>query len=143
MSAPASDTDPPARRERLRLESATAETHPNGDVSVAVTLEWADERVQGFSDGFDTRENVLRMGAASTVEAVRLLLGRDFAVELLGVKATKAFGTWVSMVYLRVGTGHDAQELLGARALDDDDLVRGGAIAVLDALNRVLSRHLP
>ena len=136
--SPATDADT-APRERLRLESTTAETGPNGNVSTTVRLEWDRRVVDGVSEGFDTRENVLRLGAEATVSAVGQLVPDHVQVELLGVKATRAFGTWVAMSYLKVTTEGEDTAVLGARALEDDDLVRGGAVAVLDALNRILA----
>ena len=135
-----SDTDTP--RGRLRLEEASSKAEQDGRITATVRLEWRGTAVEGVAEGLDTREGVLRLGADATVQAVGLLVKDGRAPELLGVKVVRAFGSWVAMACIRVEISGVDRDLLGARAMDNEDFVRGGAIAVLDALNRVLPAQL-
>lgn len=129
-------------RGRLRLEEASSKVEQDGRITATVRLEWRGESSVGVTEGLDTREGVLRLGAEATIQAVALLVSEGPPPELLGVKVVRAFGNWVAMACLRLEIGGQIRELLGAHAMDDEDFVRGGVIAVLDALNRVLPAQL-
>lgn len=129
-------------RGRLRLEEASSKTEQDGRIAATVRLEWRGTAVECGAEGLQTREGLLRLGAEATVQAVALLVKDGASPELLGVKVVRAFSSWVAMACIRVEIDGEARDLLGARALQDEDFVRGGAIAVLDALNRVLPARL-
>ncbi len=132
-------------RRRLRFEEARREESQDGHDTIVVCLEWAGERHSGEAKGVHTREGELRTSAAATLIATRAILGDDAPnLDLLGIKAVRAFDGWVviASVALTPDDGGDTVRLLGARTSEDGDLIRAAAVATLDALNRVLERYL-
>ncbi len=133
---------PTTPRGRLRLEEASSKFEQDGLIAATVRLEWRGESAEGMTEGLATREGVLRLGAEATIQAVSVLVSERAPPELLGVKVVRAFGNWVAMACIRLEINNESRELLGAHAMDDEDFVRGGVIAVLNALNRVLPGQL-
>ena len=136
-------TSPDEKRERLRFESLEYEEFPNGRCRAQVTLEWAGNvRFEGASDGTSTLEGGLRAGAQATLLAAIEAASDELSLALRGVKAVRAFDAWLVVVSV-LGTSKDeTYRLLGSYPCPDDDTVRGAAMAVLDATNRVLSRFV-
>lgn len=79
-------------------------------------------------------EGALRAAEGATEGAVDL--------ELRGAKALRVFDAWVVVVMVRAWADNQAFQLLGAYPCPDEDTPRGAVMAVLDATNRVLERHL-
>jgi len=135
----------PVQRHRLRFERAEREAARDGHDTIAVTLEWENRPYRGEASGVHTREGELRTSASATLAATREILGEGGPrLELLGIKAVRAFDGWVVIASIELRTDADPVRLrlLGARTCEDDDLIRAAAIATLDALNRVLERWL-
>ena len=131
------------KRERLRFESLEYEESPNGRCRARVTLEWAGNiRFEGASDGTATLEGGLRAGAEATLQAAGEAAGEELTLALRGVKAVRAFDAWLVVVSVLGTSDADTYRLLGSYPCPDDDTVRGAAMAVLDATNRVLSRFV-
>ena len=80
------------------------------------------------------------MGAQASLATVHQIAGGVVEAELVGVKAVRAFDAWVVIASVRATAQGRDYRLIGAKACDEDDLTRGAAIAVLDALNRVLEK---
>jgi hypothetical protein len=131
------------KRERLRFESLEYEDFPNGRCRVRVVLEWSGQvEYEGTSEGTSTLEGSLRVGAEATLQAAREAAGTELTLTLRGVKAIRAFDAWLVVVSVLGRSDDKTYRLLGAFPCPDDDTVRGAAMAVLDATNRVLSRFV-
>ena len=110
---------------------------------MTVRMEWRGREIQGEAEGIATREGDLRMGARASLDTIRQVSAEVVEAHLVGVKAVRAFDAWVVIAAVRARAGESDYRLLGAKACDaEDDLPRGAAIAVLDALNRVLEKAL-
>ena len=104
-------------------------------------MEWKGREVQGESVGIDTREGDMRMGAQASLATIHEIAADVVQAELMGVKAVRAFDAWVVIASVRANAQGRDYRLLGAKACEDEtELARGAAIAVLDALNRVLEK---
>lgn len=130
--------------ERPRLRVAQVDYRPGADGrgDVDVTLEHGGRRWTGTGRGLTTREGHLRMGAEATLGAVTDSTAGSFRPELGGIKALRAFDSWLVIVSIEVDDAGRHLRLLGAEAAEGGNLVRGAVLAVLDAVNRVLERHL-
>lgn len=132
-----------ARRERLRFEALHQEMYPDGHRLVLVELEWSDGvRFMGEAEGAATLEGGLRAGAEAVLAAANEASGGELTLTLRGVKAVKAFDSWVVVVSVHGETEEKRYRLLGAYPCPDEDTVKGAAMAVLDATNRVLTRFV-
>jgi hypothetical protein len=80
------------------------------------------------------------MAALASLDTVKRMAGDAVQANLAGVKAVRAFDAWVVIASVRARAMGRDYRLLGAKACDEDELKRGSAIAVLDALNRVLEK---
>ncbi len=128
-------------RGRLRFLDLEFRPSPDGHGTVVVRMEWRGTTLSGEATGIATREGDLRMGAQASLATVKAMAGDAVDAELVGVKAVRAFDAWVVIASIRAKALGRDYRLLGAKAVDDQgDLTRGAAIAVLDALNRVLEK---
>ncbi|MBI4540498.1 MAG: hypothetical protein HY704_13435 [Gemmatimonadetes bacterium] len=126
------------RRERVRFDHFEFERFENGRCRASVTLEgMKGERYLGTADGILTREGELRCGAEAAVHAIRAMPPNGIDMELVGIKAVRAFDATVVIVCLRTTEGGVPVHRLGAY-LAVDDPVRGAATAVLNATNRMM-----
>jgi len=131
------------KRERLRFAFLEYEDFPNGRCRARVVLEWTGEvRFEGTSEGTSTMEGGLRAGAEATLLAAGRAAGEEVTLSLRGVKAIRAFDTWLVVVSVLGKSDKETYRLMGAYPCPDDDRVRGAAMAILDATNRVLSRFV-
>lgn len=140
----ANDTSPPSpsARQRLRFDSIQVETFPDGFSEATVVLEWQGDRFEGTARRASTLEGGLRAGAEATLVAVRDATGDHLTLTLRGVKAVRAFDAWVVIASVR-GHGEDQPySLLGSYACLDENTPRGAAVAVLDAVNRVVEKYV-
>jgi hypothetical protein len=111
-----------------------------GDVRIRVTLEWDGVLHHGeaVNEGGELIE--LRTAAAAALNALENLLGELLHIKLVGVKQVKAFDAELMVVAL-YRTGESPQRLVGSVSAAGDPR-RAAAIAVLNALNRVLGNYL-
>lgn len=127
-------------RERPRFTDFSFERLPNGRCRASVTLGWKDsEPVSGRADGVASPSGNLRCAAEACIHALAQgVPGLQF--ELLGVKAVRVFDANVIIVSLgrRDGPG---ERLVGSYLAGPDDIVRGAALAVLHATNRLVTRR--
>jgi len=112
----------------------------HGVVTVRVTLEWDGVLHHGeaANEGGDLIE--LRTAAAAALNAIEKLLGEELHIKLVGVKQVKAFDAELMVVAL-YRTGDAPQRLVGSVSASGDPR-RAAAVAVLNALNRVLGNYL-
>ena len=134
-------TVPPAvpRQERLRFSDFTMERTPAGRVSCRVTLEFGPgEFVSGQTAGEASTGGETRLGAEAAIRALSAFTNGAIVLELVGVKVVRAFDANVVIASLRYRGASGNENLLGCY-LTNGDLVRGAALAVLNATNRLLS----
>lgn len=130
-------------RQRLRFEEATHESTPDGHCRVTVRLEWCGRSFEGVSEGVETQHGRVRSSAEACLHATLAGTGKRVHLELIGVKAVRAFDGWVVVTRLVGEAEGRSFRLLGASSCEDaTGLERSAALAVLDATNRVLERYV-
>jgi hypothetical protein len=84
----------------------------------------------------------VRASAEAALAAALAAAGRHVRLELVGVKAFRAFDGWVVVVRVLGSAGERGFRLLGAASSEDEaGLPRASAEAVLDATNRVVEGY--
>jgi hypothetical protein len=150
MSAPISHGENPnstlnqaqLKRERLRFSEFVFRRAPDGRCTAEVELEWVEgAKVRGKSTGQSSAAGDLRVAADAALRAIEIFSDNALQFEILGVKAIRAFDASVIIVSIVVKRGEGPKKLLGA-CLVEDDPVRGAAVAVLNATNRVLGNFI-
>ncbi len=129
-------------RQRVRLLSVQMDTTPDSRCVVRVEIEWAaGKRFEGISRGNATRHGMLVAGALATLNALRAVTGGRLQLDFRGAKAVRAFDALVVIVALR-GQGDDrGYNLIGCGEAAEEEVARGGVLAVLDATNRILELY--
>ena len=125
--------------QRLRFLSAELEEVDEGAMRARVELGLRGGRkVVGIAECASASTGQMRCAALAMIDAICKGAGTsDSDIEFLGVRSIKAFDGQVVIVALAVRAGSGMQRLVGA-CLAQEDLVTGGAIAVLHAANRYL-----
>jgi hypothetical protein len=130
------------RRERLRFTGFSYTRSPSGQVTCEVSLEWAPgETVIGRAQGQASPAGDARLGAEAAIRALEAFTEGSITFELVGVKVVRAFDANVVIASLIQKGDSGPDRLLGCY-LADGDMVRGAAIAVLNATNRVLGNYI-
>lgn len=137
---PPSADIPLNRRERLNFNSFTFTRSPAGRCVVQVELEYDTKRYVGRTEGQSSPIGDLRLGAEAAMQAVEAFAQGGLGLELMGVKLVRAFDANVVIVSCTQRTARGTR-LVGCY-LADHDAVRGSALAVLNATNRVLGNYL-
>lgn len=133
---------PAGRRERLRFTGFSLTRSPSGRVTCEVTLEWAPgEVVVGRAQGQASPAGDARLGAEAAIRALETFTEQSITFELVGVKVVRAFDANVVIASLMQRGDNGPDRLLGCY-LADGDMVRGAALAVLNATNRVLGNYI-
>jgi hypothetical protein len=130
----------PNRSERLRFGSFTFTRSPAGRCIVQVELEYSGKRFVGKAEGQSSPIGDLRLGAEAAMQAVESFAQGALGLELMGVKLVRAFDANVVIVSCTQRSARGTR-LVGCY-LADRDAVRGSALAVLNATNRVLGNYL-
>ena len=131
-----------ARRERLRFSDFAFDRTPSGRVTCVVTLEFGPgELVTGQVAGQASPAGDTRLGAEAAIRALETFTDRAITFELVGVKVVRAFDANVVITSLIQRGDAGPDRLLGCY-LADGDMVRGAALAVLNATNRVLGNFI-
>lgn len=126
---------------RKRVKFAGAERiAENNQIRIRITLEWNGEQTVGQAIGESGDLIELRTAAAAALDALEHVLGEDLHVRLVGVKQVKAFDAELMVVAL-YRTGDQPQRLVGSVSAAGDPR-RAAAVAVLNALNRILGNYL-
>jgi len=130
-------------RSRLRFEILQRETTLHGLCRVSVSLEWDGTSYKGTAEELETKQGVIKAASRAALAATLAAAGDTVRLEMVGVKAVRAFDGWVVVTRLNCRSGDDHQQLLGAAPCEaEDDLPKAAVMAVLDAGNRVLGRVL-
>ena len=131
-----------ARRERLRFTGFSLDRSPSGRVTCQVTLELGPgEILLGRVEGQASPSGDSRLGAEAAIRALEVFTGGAVTFELVGVKVVRAFDANVVIASLLQHGDAGPERLLGCY-LADGDMVRGAALAVLNATNRVLGNFI-
>jgi len=134
-------------RSRLRFDSLEQVTTPDGSGRVAVRLEWRGDMFEGEVPCLQTQQGILRAAAQSTVVATLASTdraqGSEIQLEVVGVKAVRAFDGWVVVTRINGSAGGETYRLLGAAPCEGEDDLPGAAVkAVLNASNRILEQRI-
>src|SRR5437773_11103116 len=130
----------PVRRDRLRFGSFTFTRSPAGRCIVQVELEYNGKKYVGRREGQSSPIGDLRLGAEAAMQAVEAFSDNSLGLELMGVKLVRAFDANVVIVSATQRSARGTR-LVGCY-LADRDAVRGAALAVLNATNRVLGNYI-
>lgn len=130
-------------RSRLRFRDFQRTSFPDGRVLVEVELEWKEGMVFGAeAEGTATLEGETRAAALAALDAAERATEGGLSLELMGVKAIRAFDGWVVIVSVRGESSRGDYSLIGSTSCPDGRTTRGAAVAVLDATNRILGKYL-
>ncbi len=131
-----------ARPERLRFTAFQFNRSPAGRVLCEVSLELGPgELFVGRAEGQASPSGDARLGAEAVIRALETFTNGAITFELVGVKVVRAFDANVVITSL-VQHGDEGPERLLGCYLADGDTIRGAALAVLNATNRVLGNFL-
>lgn len=134
-------------RSRLRFDSLEHVTTPDGSGRVSVRLEWAGQFYEGTVSCLETQQGVLKAASQAALSAT-LACGETVAsspidLEVVGVKAVRAFDGWVVVTRINGRAGADSYRLLGAAPCEQEEDLPGAAVkAVLNASNRVMEQRV-
>ena len=131
---------PDVRRGRLSFGSFTCSRSAAGRCAVQIVLDYAGTRFEGRAEGQSSPVGDMRLGAEAAMQAVEAFARGTLGLELVGVKLIRTFDANVVIVSASQRAARGAK-LVGCY-LADDDTVRGAALAVLNATNRVLGNYL-
>lgn len=127
--------------DRFRFREFTLDRLPNSRCRAKVVLALSDDEVWvGEGEGLASQAGELRVAADACVAALAKAIDGVATLELLGVKAVKAFDNNVIIVSMAYNEGGKGQRLVGC-ILADADHGRGAALAVLNATNRILGNR--
>jgi hypothetical protein len=130
------------KRERLRFVDFRFGRTPQGLCHAEVELEWLDgARVLGKASGTSSELGDLRCAAEAAIDAIERFSEGVLELELLGVKALRAFDANIVIVSVEVKRGEGPRRLLGSY-LAEQDPIRASVVAILNATNRMLGNHI-
>lgn len=131
-----------SKQERLRFSEFAFDRTPAGRVTCQVTLEFGPgELVSGTVAGTASPAGDTRLGAEAAIRALETFTERAITFELIGVKVVRAFDSNIVITSLIQHGDKGPERLLGCYAADRD-LVKGAALSVLNATNRVLGTYI-
>jgi hypothetical protein len=147
-------------RSRLRFDSIDHVRTPDGSGRVSVKLEWGGQMYEGTVSCLETQQGILKAASQAALRAT-LASRRSTAdgnghgneasnssspsidLEVVGVKAVRAFDGWVVVTRINGSRGKERYRLLGAAPCEGEDDLPGAAVkAVLNASNRVLEQRI-
>ena len=136
-----------AVRSRLRFDSLEHVTTPDGSGRVSVRLEWAGESYEGTVSCLETQQGVLKAASEAaliaTIQSSVAMHDAPIDLEVVGVKAVRAFDGWVVVTRVNGQSNGDSLRLLGAAPCEKEDDLPGAAVkAVLNASNRVIEARV-
>lgn len=136
-----------AVRSRLRFDSLDHITTPDGSGRVSVRLEWGGEFYEGTVSCLETQQGVLKAASqaalSATLSSIAALASDSVHLEVVGVKAVRAFDGWVVVTRINGSAAADEYRLLGAAPCErEQDLPSAAVKAVLNASNRVVEQRV-
>jgi hypothetical protein len=131
-----------ARRQgrRIRFVGTSREERPDRSIRLAVRLDWGgvEKAAEAIAPPGEAPE--LRAIAVAALQAVAGIVGEELDLKIAGVKRVRSFDAEL-MVASLYRIGPPRQQLVGAVVVGDDPY-RAAAVAVLNALNRLLGNYL-
>ncbi len=131
--------EPRPERHRVRFVGVERWLLPEARVRVRVSLEW-NGQVHAAEEVGEASAPLEMRTAAAAVRAVEGISPEELHLRLIGIKQIRAFDQEITVVSLLRNTG-SPQRLVGA-VLTTENPLRTAALAVLNALNRVLGNYL-
>jgi hypothetical protein len=129
-------------RGRLRFADFKIERLPSGQCRSRVALSWPGSKPYvGEATGLASQAGELRCAAQACLNAIGQAIP-DPLLELVGVKAVRAFDATVVIASLAPAGRIEGPRMVGS-CLIQEDSPRGAALAVLNASNRVLTAKQP
>jgi len=118
-----------------------------------VRLEWDGQMYEGTVSCLETQQSILKAASQAALRATLASRSRAahtpsrpngaLALEVVGVKAVRAFDGWVVVTRVNGARGEERYRLLGAAPCEGEDDLPGAAVkAVLNASNRVLEQRI-
>ena len=139
---PDTNTASAARQERLRFSDFSFQRTPSGRVTCRVTLEFGlTEFTSGTLEGHTSPAGDIRLGAEAAIRALEIFTEGRITFELVGVKIVRAFDANIVITSI-IQNGDDGPDRLLGCYLAESDQVRGAALSVLNATNRVLGNFI-
>lgn len=134
-------------RSRLRFDSLEHVTTPDGSGRVSVRLEWSGDVYEGTVSCLETQQGILKAACqaalSATLQATNALNAGRIDLEVVGVKAVRAFDGWVVVTRINGRAGAETYRLLGAAPCEAEEDLPGAAVkAVLNASNRVMQQRV-
>lgn len=150
-------------RARLRFDGVSHVRTPDGSGRVSVRLEWAGNMYEGTVSCLETQQGVLNAASQAALRATMASRSANgsgnghtgnghsgngqgangLALEVVGVKAVRAFDGWVVVARVNGAQGDERYRLLGAAPCEGEADLPGAAVkAVLNASNRVLEQRI-
>ena len=96
------------------------------------------EPIAAEAEGPASPAGRLRSVADATVEALHRHTGHSLQVEVLGIKAIRAFDNSLVVASVMVRFGDKSERVVGS-CIQQAESPRGAALAVLDATNRLVA----
>jgi len=136
-----------AVRARLKFDTLEHVTMPDGSGRVSVRLERAGDFYEGTVACLETQQGVIKAASQAALQATLASTGEvsesGVSLEVVGVKAVRAFDGWVVVTRVNGSADDETCRLLGAAPCEvEDDLTEAAVKAVLDASNRVLEQRV-
>lgn len=134
-------------RSRVKFENLDHVTMPDGSGRVSVRLEWGGESFDGTVPCLETQQGVLKAASKAaliaTLASTEIVGTAPLELEVVGVKAVRAFDGWVVVTRVNGSAGSDVYRLLGAAPCEaESDLPAAAVKAVLNACNRVMESRV-
>lgn len=127
--------------DRLTFKEFALDRLPGSRCRSRVVLSLMEDATwEGEAEGLASQAGELRTAADAAVAALTKFIHGVATLELLGVKAVKAFDNNVVIVSMAYSENGKSQRLVGC-FLAEADAARGAALAVLNATNRVLGNR--
>ncbi|NJD11387.1 MAG: hypothetical protein FIB01_13430 [Gemmatimonadetes bacterium] len=125
---------------RIRFVRVSRAERPDRAVELTVHLEWEGVEVTSSAVSQPGEAPELRGVASASLQAITRIVGRELGLRVAGIKRVRSFDADL-MVASLFRAGPPRQQLVGAVVVGDDP-PRAAAIAVLNALNRLLGNYL-
>jgi len=127
------------QRERVRFDRVERNEQRDNSIHIDVHLEWNGQSFEGNATGERGDAIEIRTAASATIDALEKALGSSLDLRLIGVKQVRAFDA--ELIVVSLNRNEDRQKLVGIVVMGDDPR-RAAALAVLNALNRMLGNRL-
>ncbi len=130
----------PDGERRVRLVAVERASLGDGTSRVRVTLAWQGQAHVGEAVGEESRPIEMRTAAQAALNAIALVTEGTPDLRLTGVKKFRAFD--VELVAVSIHTAGDERRHLVGSVIETDSEPKASAMAVLNAVNRLLGNFL-